>query len=457
MGDGYCRMFDSRLLTDLRLWQSCLLFVLMQRSVFDLCQRNVVIGDIMILKKGRAKKRHATTVNPDGGAVFAARGANDWSQEFLHEKSKVSLSKIHAIERGEPTSRTIIERVAHILDVPVDTLILPPADNADSTDAIRWEIERFLNRNEIRLNFWGQFIEVFSSPECRGWKRSEVSHIYRGDYSSPPELDKLMALFVPKPPIREYFSLHKCPAFPFADDLTSLVFELAGGTWHHVSALSKIFEFRHSDPACKKFRKDFEDRWIQDSETGFLESSPLYHNVNAETLVLTADLPARLILGKRHEDMLYGGTWSATLEEQMLRRDPDKPRRKDKHLFDAAERGVREELGITVISDETRLLKVGIEWGNFTAAFLFVVRCSETYDEVVERWKKVKHDPYEAIALAYIRASPGVIDRLDEKSYRPPPGYAKRVAVKKPQADWHPTALARLRALRDHLAYHRAD
>ena len=409
------------------------------------------------MKKQLVKKRRATTVDPNSEAIRVARGSKGWSQLVLAEKAGVSVSKVVKAESGEPTSRTIMQALADSLEIPIETITRLPPGGIVSTDYLQWEIERFLKRNEIKLNYWGQFIEVLSSPECRGWKRREVSHKYIGDYSCPPELASLMVKFPPKPPIRDYFGLHRCPALPFADDETLLVFELWGGTWHHVSALSKIFENRYQDPACRKFRDEFEDRWIQDSEGGQLRTSPLYHNVNAETLVLTADRPPRLVLGKRNEEMIYGGAWSATLEEQMLRRDPEKPRRKDKHLFDAAERGVREELGVTVIPQETRLLKVGVEWGNFTAAFFFLVRCSECFEDVVECWKQVKHDPYEAVALDSIRASPGVIDRLDATSYRPSRDCAKRVAIKNPTAEWHPTTLARLRALRDHLSYHRAS
>jgi pyrimidine deaminase RibD-like protein len=324
----------------------------------------------------------------------------------------------------------------------------------NSTDELtRSEIQGLFRRTEIRRDFHGQFIEVLCSPEGRGWKRNEVSHKYVGDYPCPKELEALMEQFKVDSSIREYFGLHKCPPLAIADDKSLLEFELYGGTWHHVSTLSKIYQNRFSDPKCMKFRIQFQDEWIKYSEQAPLVSSPLYHNVNAETIVLSSD--GRLVLAKRNEGLLYGGAWSASIEEQMLRRDPEQTKREgDRHLFDAPERGAREELGVTILPQETTLLSVGIEWGNFTAAFLFVVRCKETFEEIVNCWQSVRHDPNEAIALDSIEADADVAKEISKlRLYNPSSYWARRVDVKKPEGDWHPTSEARLLALSDYLKY----
>jgi transcriptional regulator with XRE-family HTH domain len=396
-----------------------------------------------------ARRQHATTVVPDATAVREARGAKSWSQEKLAEKSGVSVSKISQIERGVSASRETVALLAQCLEVNEERLLRQAEPDQEP---IKTEIERFLARNNIRRDFDGQFIEVFSSPEARGWKRGEVSHKVVGDYPCPIEFRKLMERFKADPPIREYFGLHKCPALTFADEQKPVEFELYRGTWQHVSTLTRIFRNRFSDTECRKFRFDFENQWIQYSEAAPLMSSPLYHHVNAEVLVLSSD--HRLVLGKRHEDMLWGGAWSATLEEQMLRRDPEKPKRRDIHIFDAAERGAREELGVTIRPDDTTLIKVGVEWGNFTAAFIFLVRCEESFKQIVERWNRVVHDPNEAVALDSIKATPEAIsETLKLKSYSPTKLWVRRVAVNKMEGDWHPTAIARLRALKQHLEY----
>jgi DNA-binding winged helix-turn-helix (wHTH) protein len=321
-----------------------------------------------------------------------------------------------------------------------------------SRDDVFDEITEFLNRTEIKREFQGQFIQVLPSPEGRGWTRAEVSHRYLGEYPCPPKLGHLMGRYKPKPPIRGYFGLHCCPPLSFADGREPLVFELYGGTWHHVYALSQIFKDRASDHDCRDFRNRFQDSWVQDNESRPLSSSPLYHNVNAEITVISSD--GKVILGRRHSGMLFGGSWSVSLEEQMLRHDPERQGRGDKHLFDAAERGVREELGATVISTETRLLKVGVEWGNFTAAFLFVVRCEETFDELVRCWTNVLHDPHEAVAIDCEEADPSTLRALARSNiYTGSSRLARRVTLSTPGGQWHPTAVARLYSVANYLEY----
>ena len=318
------------------------------------------------------------------------------------------------------------------------------------------EIAHSLKRLKLERPAHGQFIEVIASPESKGWTREEVTCTTVGDYSPPPEFRNMMDRFEPNPPINGYYSLRRSSHLPIADDDSFVSFDLEGGTWHHVSALSKIFANRFDDPECRAFRTKFESSWLIYSEDEPLASSRLYHNVNAETLVLSAD--GYLIFGKRHSKMIFGGAWSASLEEQMLRKDPKHPRRRDEHVFDAAERGVREELAATVIPEETRLLKVGIEWGNFTAAFLFLVRCRETFSGIVECWKNAVHDQNEAIALDGLPATPANLTALlKSPSYSPSRQWRQRVSVETPAGWWHPTAHARIKALLDHVQYLRGE
>ena len=204
----------------------------------------------------------------------------------------------------------------------------------------------------------GQFVELISSPEAKGWRRSQVSCQLCGEYVPFPEFANLMDKFPPVPPIRSYFGLTQSSRLPIADADHHVSFDMVAGSWHHVYALSSIFKNRDSDPECRAFRDAYETQWLNYSEDAPLSSSRLYHNINAETLLITAD--GFLILGKRHKSMIFGGAWSTSIEEQMIRCDPENPSKTDKHLFDAAERGVQEELDATVIKDETRLLKVGI-------------------------------------------------------------------------------------------------
>lgn len=72
-----------------------------------------------------------------------------------------------------------------------------------------------------------------------------------------------------------------------------------------------------------------------------LENSRLLHNVNNQPIIITSD--NKLILFKRSEQLdFYPGSWSVSIEEQMVGPENNKPG--DSDFFDCAERGVREEL-----------------------------------------------------------------------------------------------------------------
>ena len=402
------------------------------------------------------------SVIPDGKKVRSLRDGRNWSRkELVDRASRLHLpisneSTLYKVEQGKPVSQDTIEALSRLFDVSYNDLVLPAFQRmaaAESGEEVDPEIDRFLDRNKLARNVAGQYIELYHSPAWRGWKRDEVDFRYLGDYTAPPELKALMKRYAPDPPVRGYFSLHRCSPYPIGDERRPLVVEAYGGTYHHVFALTKIYENRQKDSECARFRVAFEDSWVSTATRWPLEASPLYHNINAEVLVLTAD--NQLVLGKRHEELgFYGGAWSTTLEEQMLRHDPEKPEQRDTHLFDAADRGVREELGANVIAEKTTLLAIGIEWGNFTAAFLFLVYCAETFDELINSWTKAKHDPYEAIALDCVPVDGPTLSLVStDRRWTPSTLMTARVGKVDESGGWHPTAKARLEALRCHLDF----
>ena len=128
-------------------------------------------------------------------------------------------------------------------------------------------------------------------------------------------------------------------------------------------------------------------------------------------------------------------------------------------LFACAERGARGELGITVISDRTRLLSVGLEFGNFTAAFLVLIRSGEPFADIATRtWPKAPECD-EAVALDALPARPDAIRAaLETDRYTPSP----ETCVISPRwntpgsprtpGPWHPVAKARLDAYLRHIA-----
>src|SRR5207249_272085 len=116
--------------------------------------------------------------------------------------------------------------------------------------------------------------------------------------------------------------------------------------------------------------------------------SPLWHSICTESILITKD--DQIVLTKSVSDKGFKharSTRSASVEEQMLRRHRHSPHIRDKHPFDAAVRGIREELGVNANPNETRLLMVGLGFGNFAAVFLFVLFCAISFEEVVEAFR----------------------------------------------------------------------
>jgi hypothetical protein len=116
-----------------------------------------------------------------------------------------------------------------------------------------------------------------------------------------------------------------------------------------------------------------------------------------------------IVLGRRRMNTFFSGAWTASLEEQMLRYDPSPEARakKDASLFECAERGATGEPGITINAQKpTLLMSVGIEWRNFTAAFVFLVNAVEDFATIRNQCWPGAADRNEAIALDFLPANP---------------------------------------------------
>jgi transcriptional regulator with XRE-family HTH domain len=63
-------------------------------------------------------------IQVDGSKVKAARDAKGWSQETLAKKTRYKLSVIQKFEQGTYVSRPCLKRVAEVLDVREDDLLV---------------------------------------------------------------------------------------------------------------------------------------------------------------------------------------------------------------------------------------------------------------------------------------------------------------------------------------------
>ncbi|MEO6035525.1 MAG: hypothetical protein ABIQ35_09745, partial [Verrucomicrobiota bacterium] len=122
------------------------------------------------------------------------------------------------------------------------------------------EIKEFLSRQNLRRQFNGYAIDLFPSPQLRGWLKNEVTHIYAGEYVAPRLFHFLMQKYPPPSPVKEYFGLRQCSALGIADQNQQVCFELVGGNYGHIFVLQKIFQHR-SDSDCQMFRHEFEPKW----------------------------------------------------------------------------------------------------------------------------------------------------------------------------------------------------
>ena len=224
-----------------------------------------------------------------------------------------------------------------------------------------------------------------------------------------------------------------------------LVLRMRWGPTSHVRTLSGVSS-QPDDPLCQHIRDAYFRKFYPVNE------SPLFHNVCVEALVVTAD--NKIVIARRKSKSIFGGRWTATFEEQMLQRRL-RDKRQDSGLFECVERGAEEELGITGIAKGyPKLLGFGFEWFNFTAAFLFLIKCEETHRDVVQAWSGSIRttEREEAVALDYLSADrDSVIDALSRDEWtpvdsRPSPLWSGPGDEPGAKDLWHPTARARLYA-----------
>ena len=126
------------------------------------------------------------------------------------------------------------------------------------------------------------------------------------------------------------------------------------GTWAHVHALTEIWkasERAPADAACCQFREKYLRKLYP------VNQSPLFHNVNAQVLVVTRD--NQIVVARRKRGVLCELRWTTSLEEQMLwRRQNDGLA--DADPFQCAKRGAKDELGVTALHGYPKLLGIGI-------------------------------------------------------------------------------------------------
>lgn len=319
------------------------------------------------------------------------------------------------------------------------------------------EVRAFLDDTRYGIVPIDEYLPIY--PVYAGLRRDEIQAEYQGEYRPPSDFLTLMQHFPPQPPINQLYNFNGWKGdIPSEDELAGqkgqkLTFYLQGGTWHHVHTLTEIWKASRMtppDPACLDFRKKYLKQLIP------VSTFPLYKNVNTEVIVVTAD--DQIVIARRKGSVVFAGSWTASLEEQMLRSREKDGLSDNCDLFACAERGARSELGITVISEETRLLSIGLEFGNFTAAFLILIRSVEPFAEIaMKQWPNAPECD-EAVALDALPARREAIKAaLDADQYNPSP----ETCVVSPRwnslsdprtiGSWHPVAKARLDAYRRYL------
>ena len=312
------------------------------------------------------------------------------------------------------------------------------------------QIKEMLSQQRMDiLQVIDQYIEL--QTDVRGWQRNEVEFHNAGPYRPSADFERFMERFNAQPPIREYYSLCEIES-RVSDEERKLVVSALGGDWRHAYTLNEIVKHLDDDSSCRAFRKQCEKEFMPS------RSSSVYRNINCEMVLVSSD--DQVVLARRRlktaggKAAVFAGMWTASLEEQMLRRDPEGNINPDIDLFACAERGVTEELRVSIRPEATRLLSYGIEWGNFTAAFMLLVRTVEGFEAIAKNWQRAE-DRNEAIALDCIPANSRAIRKALGSEYHQP---SKRARTWKggdsiAKDRWHPTARARLSLYFEHLEY----
>jgi hypothetical protein len=259
----------------------------------------------------------------------------------------------------------------------------------------------------------------------------------------------------PSKPRNYYYSLKAWEIEQIYDDELAMGIEpklkvlVEGGRWDHILALNTIWRRSTANPpdeSCATFHK-----WAA-KETIRPQDCSLYRNMNSEVILVTGD--NIVLITRRPPNSLFShGCWSASFEEQFLRLKDDGSEQSDaEDLFACVARGAREEFGVEVIPEATKLLSFGVEWGNFTAAFLFLARCRETYEQVLRVWPTTI-EQNEAVAIAPLPIA-DIEAALANPKWQPSANAKRRGHFDgdpKRTAPWHITSRARLLALAAHL------
>jgi len=408
-------------------------------------------------------------VYPDGERGQRLLAAKGWGKKDLAEKAGVDADTVENFLSGRQMQRKKLRLIAEKLGVPLQELIARKTESAPSghLDLLRGlhptgDIQSFGERNKVTPI--DQFIHLRTCPGCRGWPQSKVATFaITEDYESLPELRRLVERFPATGAINWLYGLKSWACdltvgdeFSDVNEVPYLYLSATGGNWTHIHALQKAWE--HVAPAhpdqvldeeCRAFHRRFEHEL---SELINKKQSRLYCNANTEAILITKD--KQIVLARRSGGTGFShGLWSASFEEQVLRRRQLDNESDKGNLFACASRGAYEEFGVTIIPEASRLLEFGIEWGNFTAAFLMLLRCEETFDEICNwSWEHVAKDPTEAVAIDCLDATNE--ERIREafllENWTPSPR-ARSSNVLLPDAEpplqrtrWHPVARARL-------------
>lgn len=286
------------------------------------------------------------------------------------------------------------------------------------------------------------FLQVSFRSGWNGWGEKDVLfEKLEGEYEPPPEMLAVMERHPFPYPANHTWSLQDwSEPENYDDSAPRLTLKAIGGDYRYVRALTDAWkclgDAKHDE--CVALREGLMGRWWP------LPKSPLYQNVNAEVTVISLD--GHVVLCKRPAKIGFApGVWSASVEEQMIRKH-HKTGERDLSLFACARRGVVEELGVEIDSARTRLLRFGLEWGNYTACFCFVVHSLQTADEIVYSWLNKAASSQEAVAMDFVKADPKEIDKAISSTEWSATKDAHRApsAPDTLDAPWHYTSRARL-------------
>lgn len=378
-----------------------------------------------------------------------------WGRDNTHVNVKRYVAQLKSSIKKK-LENEVIERTYSGLYRLTMTAIFREAPDSTIVD-VAPEIAEFLIATGYGILPVGEFLPIY--PVYSGLRRDEVDVKYQGEYQPPKEFEALMRRFPGDSPINHLYSFHGWEGeIPSEDEFAGsegkkLTLIFRGGTWHHIYALNQIRKgcvSQPPDPECLAFRQKYLKSLFP------LNSSPFYHNVNTEVIVVTSD--EQLVIARRKGAMIFAGSWTVSLEEQMLRRREKDGLSDGTDLFACAERGASGELGITVLSEHTRLLSIGLEFGNFTAAFLVLIRSAETFNDIARKTWPNASECDEAVALDAVPANTRNLEKLlkDDQYYPSPeksiasPRWSSQGDPRTP-GPWHPVAKARVHAYVKHL------